>query len=53
LLTGVVIGLGSTLGALIGGVLYERVGFSQMYLFAGAGMLVLTVLFAAANRFQR
>jgi PPP family 3-phenylpropionic acid transporter len=53
LLSGIVIGLGSTLGALIGGALYERVGFSQMYLFAGAGMLVLTVLFVVANRFQR
>ena len=45
LLTGFVMGLGSMLGALIGGIMYEQVGFSIMFSYAGTGILVLTVSF--------
>jgi PPP family 3-phenylpropionic acid transporter len=45
LLTGFVMGLGSTLGALIGGVLFEVVGFAQMFFWTGMGVLLLMIFF--------
>ena len=45
LLTGFVMGLGSTLGAIVGGLLYDSVGFSMMYLWTGIGVFLLLVLF--------
>ncbi|HBY07932.1 MAG TPA: hypothetical protein DEH22_09180 [Chloroflexi bacterium] len=50
MLTGFVMGLGSTLGAIIGGVLYESIGFAQMYLWAGVGILLLIILFLLGCR---
>jgi PPP family 3-phenylpropionic acid transporter len=45
LLTGFVMGLGSMFGALVGGILYEQMGFSHMFGLTGFGVLVLMVLF--------
>lgn len=49
ILTGFVMGLGSTVGALIGGFLYDGYGFSFMYLGAGISVLILLVVFSIAN----
>jgi len=43
--TGVVMGLGSALGAFIGGFLYQSVGFSQMFLFAGVAVFLAFLTF--------
>lgn len=43
--TGVVMGLGSALGALTGGILYQSIGFSKMFLFAGVSVLFACLLF--------
>jgi PPP family 3-phenylpropionic acid transporter len=45
LLTGFVMGLGSTFGAFLGGILLDSFGFSQMFLWTGIGMLVLMGVF--------
>lgn len=45
LLTGVVMGLGSASGAYLGGVLYQSLGFAQMYLYAGLVVLVALITF--------
>jgi predicted MFS family arabinose efflux permease len=43
--TGVVMGLGSALGALLGGFLYQSFGFSQMFLVAGLAVFVAFLVF--------
>jgi len=45
LFTGVVMGLGSAVGALLGGILYQSVGFSQMFLLTGAAVFVALIVF--------
>ncbi len=50
MLTGFVMGLGSTIGALLGGILFDEVGLSMMYLGAGLAMLVLTFVFFVVNK---
>jgi len=45
LFTGVVMGLGSAMGAFVGGFLYQSVGFSTMYLWAGIAVLAAFVVF--------
>lgn len=45
LFTGVVMGLGSALGAIVGGFLYQSVGFSTMFLGAGIAVMVVFVVF--------
>lgn len=50
LFSGVMFGLGGTVGALLGGVLYEGLGAALMYRYAGVGMLVGAGLFALASR---
>ena len=50
LLTGTVLGLGSTGGALLGGFLYESTSFSQMYLWAGLGIWAILIAFTTANK---
>jgi PPP family 3-phenylpropionic acid transporter len=48
--TGVVMGLGSAAGALLGGLLYQSVGFSQMFLFSGLGVLAAFFVFWLGSR---
>jgi PPP family 3-phenylpropionic acid transporter len=43
--TGVIMGLGSALGAFLGGFLYQSVGFSQMFLIAGASVFISFLVF--------
>ena len=50
MLTGFVMGLGSTVGALLGGFLFQGYGFSTMYLGAGIGIFLLMIGFLFANR---
>jgi PPP family 3-phenylpropionic acid transporter len=45
LFTGVVMGLGSAMGAFIGGFMYQSVGFSRMYLVAGIAVFVAFMVF--------
>jgi len=45
LFTGVVMGLGSALGAFLGGYLYQSLGFSQMYALAGGVVLIAAIVF--------
>ena len=49
ILTGFVMGLGSTVGALLGGFLFQGYGFSTMYLGAGIGIFILVIGFVVAN----
>jgi PPP family 3-phenylpropionic acid transporter len=50
LFTGFVMGLGSAIGALAGGLLYQQIGFSRMYLWAALGIFLLLILFWVACR---
>ncbi len=50
ILTGFVMGLGSTVGALLGGFLYGEYGFSLMYLGAGVGIFILLFTFTVVNK---
>jgi PPP family 3-phenylpropionic acid transporter len=50
LFTGVVMGLGSGLGAFVGGVFYSRIGFSQMFLAIGVIVLLSSILFVLGDR---
>jgi predicted MFS family arabinose efflux permease len=43
-------GLGSAAGALLGGLLYQSVGFSQMFLFSGLGVLAAFFVFWLGSR---
>lgn len=45
LFTGVVMGLGSASGAFLGGILYQRVGFSQMFRMAGLVVFAAFIFF--------
>jgi len=45
LFTGLVMGIGSALGALLGGILYQSMGFSKMYLAAGIVVLISLIIF--------
>jgi PPP family 3-phenylpropionic acid transporter len=48
--SGIVMGLGSALGAFLGGILYKGIGFSSMYMIAG-GVVFLSLLgFVISNR---
>ena len=47
---GLVMGLGSTLGALFGGLLYDSMGPESVFYFAGFATLAATVLFIFVNR---
>jgi len=50
LLTGFVMGLGSTLGAIFGGFLYDGVGFTQMYLWGSVSVFILMIIFYVGCR---
>jgi len=45
LFTGLVMGIGSALGALLGGILYQGMGFSKMYLAAGIVVFISLIIF--------
>jgi MFS family permease len=53
LFTGVFMGLGSALGALVGGFLFELVGFSQLFLVTAGGIFLAAVGFAFSLLKQR
>ena len=50
ILAGAMMGLGGTLGALAGGLLYDEVGGAAMFRWTGAGLLLVTLAFMLADR---
>jgi predicted MFS family arabinose efflux permease len=48
--TGVVMGLGSALGALLGGFLYQSIGFSMMFLVTGVSVFTTVLVFRLGSR---
>jgi PPP family 3-phenylpropionic acid transporter len=50
LFTGFVMGLGNASGAFLGGILYQDLGFSQMYLYAGLIVSIALIVFWIACR---
>jgi PPP family 3-phenylpropionic acid transporter len=52
LFTGVVMGLGSALGAFLGGFFYQQLGFSQMYMVTAGTVILASIVFMLGMRFK-
>ena len=48
--SGIVMGLGSALGAFLGGIMYKGIGFSLMFMIAGVVVLISLLGFVISNR---